>query len=224
MIVAIDGPAGAGKSTVARAVAGALGVGYLDTGAMYRALTLVALRDGVAIDDGPELAELARTHPVSLEGGPGGARVMMRGDDVTMAIREADVTAAVSEVAAHPEVRSALVARQRQIMEHGDWVCDGRDIGSVVFPEARLKVFLDCDVEARALRRDNELQEKGLAMSRSAVRDNLKKRDRIDSGRSVAPLVRVPDAVLVDTTLLSIEEQVAVVCDLARRRLAQLSA
>ncbi|MBM3634155.1 MAG: (d)CMP kinase [Actinobacteria bacterium] len=216
MIVAIDGPAGAGKSTVARAVAGALGVGYLDTGAMYRALTLVALRDGVAIDDGPELAELARTHPVSLEGGPGGARVMMRGDDVTMAIREADVTAAVSEVAAHPEVRSALVARQRQIMEHGDWVCDGRDIGSVVFPEAEVKVFLTASVDERARRRHAELAARGERVDLRVIRDDVERRDHADSSRAASPLVVADGAVVVDTTGIRIDEVVTRIASMAR--------
>jgi len=216
VIVAIDGPAGAGKSTVARAVAGALGVGYLDTGAMYRALTLVALRDGVAIDDGPELAELARTHPVSLEGGPGGARVMMRGDDVTMAIREADVTAAVSEVAAHPEVRSALVARQRQIMEHGDWVCDGRDIGSVVFPEAEVKVFLTASVDERARRRHAELAARGERVDLRVIRDDVERRDHADSSRAASPLVVADGAVVVDTTGIGIDEVVGRIASMAR--------
>jgi len=216
VIVAIDGPAGAGKSTVARAVAGALGVGYLDTGAMYRALTLVALRDGVAIDDGPELAELARTHPVSLEGGPGGARVMMRGDDVTMAIREADVTAAVSEVAAHPEVRSALVARQRQIMEHGDWVCDGRDIGSVVFPEAEVKVFLTASVDERARRRHAELAARGERVDLRVIRDDVERRDHADSSRAASPLVVADGAVVVDTTGIRIDEVVTRIASMAR--------
>lgn len=216
MIVAIDGPAGAGKSTVARAVAGALGVGYLDTGAMYRALTLLALRDGVAIDDGPELAELARTHPVSLEGGPGGARVMMRGDDVTMAIREADVTAAVSEVAAHPEVRSALVARQRQIMEHGDWVCDGRDIGSVVFPEAEVKVFLTASVDERARRRHAELAARGERVDLRVIRDDVERRDHADSSRAASPLVVADGAVVVDTTGIRIDEVVTRIASMAR--------
>jgi cytidylate kinase len=153
VIVAIDGPAGAGKSTVARAVAEALGIGYLDTGAMYRALTLVALRTGVPASDGAALAQLARENPVHLENGRAGVRVVIRGDDVTAAIREADVTATVSEVAAHPDVRHEMVARQRQVMASGDWVCDGRDIGSVVFPDSQLKFYIDASEEVRAARR-----------------------------------------------------------------------
>ena len=216
MIVAIDGPAGAGKSTVARAVADALGVGYLDTGAMYRALTLVALREGVPIDDGPALAEMAREHPVSLENGPAGVRVMMRGDDVTMAIREADVTAAVSEVAAHPEVRHEMVARQRQIMGHGDWVCDGRDIGSVVFPEAEVKVFLTASVDERARRRHAELAGRGERVDLRVIRDDVARRDHADSSRAASPLVVADGAVVVDTTGMGIDEVVGQIASMAR--------
>ena len=216
MIVAIDGPAGAGKSTVARAVADALGVGYLDTGAMYRALTLVALREGVPIDDGAALAEMAREHPVSLENGPAGVRVMMRGDDVTMAIREADVTAAVSEVAAHPEVRHGMVARQRQIMGHGDWVCDGRDIGSVVFPEAEVKVFLTASVDERARRRHAELAARGERVDLRAIRDDVERRDHADSSRAASPLVVADGAVVVDTTGIGIDEVVGKIASMAR--------
>lgn len=216
MIVAIDGPAGAGKSTVARAVADALGVGYLDTGAMYRALTLVALREGVPIDDGPALAEMAREHPVSLENGPAGVRVMMRGDDVTMAIREADVTAAVSEVAAHPEVRHEMVARQRQIMGHGDWVCDGRDIGSVVFPEAEVKVFLTASVDERARRRHAELTARGERVDLRVIRDDVARRDHADSSRAASPLVVADGAVVVDTTGMGIDEVVGQIASMAR--------
>ena len=215
MIVAIDGPAGAGKSTVARAVADALGVGYLDTGAMYRALTLVALRDGVPLDDGSALAELARAHPVSLDNGPAGVRVMMRGDDVTMAIREADVTAAVSQVAAHAEVRSEMVARQREIMGHGDWVCDGRDIGSVVFPEAEVKVFLTASVDERARRRHAELTGRGERVDLREIRDDVARRDHADSSRAASPLVVAEGAVVVDTTGVGIDEVVTRIAAMA---------
>jgi CMP/dCMP kinase len=216
MIVAIDGPAGAGKSTVARGVAASLGVGYLDTGAMYRALTLVALRDGVPTDDGPALAALAREHPVSLENGPAGVRVLMRGDDVTMAIREADVTAAVSEVAAHPEVRTEMVARQRAIMEHGDWVCDGRDIGSVVFPEAEVKVFLTASVDERARRRHAELVARGERVDLRAIRDDVERRDHADSSRAASPLVVADGAVVVDTTGIGVDDVIGRIAAMAR--------
>lgn len=216
MIVAIDGPAGAGKSTVARAVAKALGIGYLDTGAMYRALTLRALRTGVPPDDGPALASLAADEPVTLADGPGGMRVMMGTDDVTMAIREADVTAAVSQVAAHPAVREQMVARQRQIMEHGDWVCDGRDIGSVVFPSAEVKVFLTASVDERARRRHAELVGRGERVDLRAIRDDVERRDQADSSRAASPLVVADGAVVVDTTGMGIDQVVERIAGMAR--------
>jgi CMP/dCMP kinase len=216
MIVAIDGPAGAGKSTVARAVADALGVGYLDTGSMYRALTLVALRTGVPVHDGAALADLARQHPVALENGPAGVRVMIRGDDVTMAIREADVTGAVSEVAAHPDVRHEMVDRQRQIMAQGDWVCDGRDIGSVVFPGAEVKVFLTASVDERARRRHAELVARGEDVDLRAIRDDVERRDLADSSRAASPLVVADGATVVDTTGMGIDEVVARIAGMAR--------
>ena len=216
MIVAIDGPAGAGKSTVARAVADALGVGYLDTGAMYRALTLTALRSGVPVDDGAALADLAREHPVTLSNGPAGVRVIMRGDDVTMAIREADVTGAVSQVAAHPDVRHEMVGRQREIMDQGDWVCDGRDIGSVVFPGAEVKVFLTASVDERARRRHAELIARGEDVDLRAIRDDVERRDLADSSRASSPLVVADGATVVDTTGIGIDEVVSRIARMAR--------
>jgi len=216
MIVAIDGPAGAGKSTVARAVADALGVGYVDTGAMYRALTLVALRTGVDVSDGAALAEMAREHPVTLQHGRAGLRVFINGDDVTMAIREADVTANVSEVAAHPDVRAQMVARQRDIMGTGDWVSDGRDIGSVVCPDAEVKVFLTASVDERARRRHAELVARGEQVDLRAVRDDVERRDHADSSRAASPLVVADGAEIVDTTGMGIEQVVARIAGMAQ--------
>ena len=216
MIVAIDGPAGAGKSTVARAVADAMGVGYVDTGAMYRALTLLAMRTGVDVADGPVLAELAREHPVTLEHGRAGLRVFIAGDDVTMAIREADVTANVSEVAAHPDVRAEMVARQRDIMGAGDWVSDGRDIGSVVCPHAEVKVFLTASVDERARRRHAELVARGEQVDLRAIRDDVERRDHADSSRAASPLVVADGAVIVDTTGMGIDEVVARIAGMAQ--------
>ena len=216
MIVAIDGPAGAGKSTVARAVADALGVGYVDTGAMYRALTLLAMRTGVDVADGPALSELAREHPVTLEHGRAGLRVFIAGDDVTMAIREADVTANVSEVAAHPDVRAEMVARQRDIMGAGDWVSDGRDIGSVVCPDAEVKVFLTASVDERARRRHAELVARGEQVDLRAIRDDVERRDHADSSRAASPLVVADGAEIVDTTGMGIDEVVARIAGMAQ--------
>lgn len=220
MIVAIDGPAGAGKSTVARAVARALGIGYLDTGAMYRALTLTALRNGVAADDGPALIGLARDNAIMLTDGPGGMRVAVSGDDVTVAIREADVTEAVSTVAAHPGVRDEMVARQREIMRDGDWVCDGRDIGSVVFPGAEVKVFLTASVDERARRRHAEIVGRGEQVDVREVRDEVERRDHADSSRAASPLVVADGARVVDTTGMSVDEVVDRIAGLAREAAA----
>ena len=216
MIIAIDGPAGAGKSTVARAVADRLGMGYVDTGAMYRALTLLALRTGVSPSDGPALAELATEHPVTLTNGTAGLRVEIAGDDVTVAIRQADVTANVSEVAAHPDVRAEMVARQRAIMGAGDWVSDGRDIGSVVCPDAEVKVFLTASVGERARRRHAELVARGETVDIREIRDDVERRDHADSSRAASPLVVADGAVIVDTTGMGIDEVVARIAGMAQ--------
>jgi len=170
----------------------------------------------VPLDDGSALAALARAHPVSLATGPGGVRVMVRGDDVTMAIREADVTAAVSEVAAHEGVRREMVGRQREIMGHGDWVCDGRDIGSVVFPGAEVKVFLTASVEERARRRHAELTGRGERVDLREIRDDVARRDHADSSRAASPLVVADGAIVVDTTGVGIDDVVARIAAMAR--------
>lgn len=216
MIVAIDGPAGAGKSTVARAVAQRLGVGYLDTGSMYRALALLAIRRGVAPSDGPALTALSRQFPVQLQQGPDGLRVMIADDDVTAAIRAADVTAMVSEVAAHADVRAEMVACQRGIMEHGDWVSDGRDIGSVVCPDARVKVFLTASVDERARRRHAELLAGGDTVDVRVIRDDVERRDNADSSRAASPLVVADGAVVLDTTVMGIAEVVDRIAGMAQ--------
>jgi cytidylate kinase len=218
-VVAIDGPAGSGKSTTAKLCARRLGFLHLDTGAMYRAITLNALDTNTRIDRPAELGRMLRSTRIDLEWRAGRMRVRLDGRDVSRAIRAPQVSDFVSEVSAIPAVRRKLVAEQRRAAAERSVVCEGRDIGSVVFPDAGLKVYLDCAVDARAGRRLKELGTAG--RSAAAVRANLVKRDRIDSGRKMSPLVRTPDAVLVDTTDLTIEEQVAVVCDLARRRLAR---
>ena len=216
MIVAIDGPAGAGKSTVARAVADALGVGYVDTGAMYRALTLLALRSGTDLADDAALADLARANPVRLSHGSTGLRVYIAGDDVTMAIREADVTGAVSQVAAHPGVRAEMVDLQRDIMGAGDWVSDGRDIGSVVCPDAAVKVFLTASVDERARRRHAELVARGDQVDLRGIRDDVERRDHADSSRAASPLVVADGAVILDTTGMGIDEVVRRIAGMAQ--------
>jgi cytidylate kinase len=219
--VAIDGPAGSGKSTTAKLCARRLGFFHLDTGAMYRAITLKVLDTGSRIDRRMELKRLLDSTRIDLDWRGGRMRVKLDGRDVSIAIRAPRVSDRVSEVSAVPAVRRRLVAEQRRAAAGRNVVCEGRDIGSVVFTDAGLKIYLDCDVNARAVRRLAELAGQRQKASAAAVRANLAKRDRIDSGRRMSPLKRVPDAVLVDTSNLTIEEQVAIVCDLARRRMAR---
>ena len=196
MLIAIDGPAGAGKSTVARAVADALAFTYLDTGAMYRAIALAELRGA-----GDPLA-----CAISLDGG----RVLLDGDDVTTAIRTPEVSERASEVAARPEVRAALVERQRELIAAGDYVAEGRDIGTVVAPDAELKVFLTASPQERARRRAAELG----ADPEAVLRDQAQ-RDERDSTREHSPLAAAADAVAVDTTGLDIDAVVRRIVDLA---------
>ena len=220
-VLAIDGPAGSGKSTTARLCAGRLRFRHLDTGAMYRAVTLKAIRTGTDIADGHGLARMLRATRVSVDWSRSGMRVRLDGKDVSEAIRSPEVSGYVSEVSAIPAVRHKMVAEQRRVAAGKTVVCEGRDIGSVVFPDADLKVFIECSPVERARRRWLELAESGTRVSLKSVFSNLLKRDRIDSGREVSPLRRMPDAVLIDTTHLTVEEQVSVVCDLARRRCQQ---
>jgi cytidylate kinase len=203
-IVAIDGPSGSGKSTVARGVAARLGYDVLDTGAMYRAVTLLVLDRGTDPDDGAAAAALADAMELEL-----GARTCLDGRDVTAAIRGPEVTAAVSTVSAHPAVRAALVARQRAwVAERGGGVVEGRDIGTVVFPHARVKVFLTAsDLErARRRQRDEEAADRTVAVD--SVHADLVRRDQIDSTRTVSPLQAAPDALHVDTTGRAVDEVV----------------
>jgi CMP/dCMP kinase len=212
VLVAIDGPAGSGKSSVARAVAGELGVVNLNTGAAYRAVALVALREGVDLEDGASLAEISRR--VGLDGG--GARV----DGAPVPdeeLRTPEVSAAASTVSARPEVRAVLLDVQREAArrarEQGGAVVEGRDIGTVVLPDAELKVFLSAAPEERARRRAHQT---GREAELDRIREAMKKRDRRDSERTTSPLKAAPDAVVLDTTALSLEEVVSRVLDLAR--------
>jgi cytidylate kinase len=209
MIVAIDGPAGAGKSSVARALAARLGFRYLDTGAMYRALTWVALEHGVELDDGEDLAALAEANPVSFDVGGG---VWVGDADVTTAIREPRIDAAVPVVARHAEVRAVMRERQRRLGEEGDSVIEGRDIGVVVAPQADVKVFLDADPDVRARRRHAERPTSGVDETAA----HMRRRDE----RDAANTHRAVDAVVVDTTELSLDQVVDRIEALVRGRAA----
>ena len=209
MVIAIDGPAGAGKSSVARAVAAALGFTYLDSGAMYRCVALAGLERGVDFDDAGALGTLARSLRIEL----GGERVVLDGRDVSGAIREPRVTEASSRASVHPPVREAMVARQRQLIEAGRYVAEGRDIGTVVSPEAPLKVFLTASAEERARRRAGQTGE-----DEAAVLAAQRERDERDESRKHSALRAADDAVEIDTTGLAFDEVVARVVDLARER------
>lgn len=207
-IVAIDGPAASGKSTTARLVAERLGYRWVDTGAMYRALALKVVREKIKPWEEGKLREMLGRTEVRLEEGDGGLRVLLDGEDVTELVRSPEVTRAVSWVCALPFVREAMVQLQRRMAAGGGVVMEGRDIGTVVVPDAEVKVFLDADVRERARRRWRELREKGMDVSLEDVERELEERDRKDSAREHSPLRRAPDAILVDTTNLSVEEQV----------------
>lgn len=211
-VVAIDGPSASGKGTVAAQVAAALGFHYLDSGSLYRLVALAAMRGGVPLDDEERLARAAATLPVSFDG----SRVLLDGDDVSDAIREEACAAGASRVAALPAVRAALLDRQRDFRCAPGLVAEGRDMGSVVFPDARHKFFLTASVAVRAERRYKQLMDKGLAANIAGLSKDLEERDARDASRSVAPLKKRPDAVLLDTTDLSVGEAVAFVIQSVR--------
>jgi cytidylate kinase len=206
MIVAIDGPAGAGKSTVAREVARRLGAAYLDTGAMYRALAWLALERGIAPSDGQALAALARENPIEIEPTDDGDRVRVDGRDVTDVIRVPEVAADVSEVSAHAGVREEMVTAQRALMSRGDWVSDGRDVGSTVRPDADLKVFLTATPSERARRRRAELAARGVELDEERVLEDVRRRDAADSSRAASPLRVAPGAIVIDSSGLDADE------------------
>jgi cytidylate kinase len=225
LTIAIDGPAGSGKSSVARRVAGVLGYLYLDSGAMYRALALKALERRVRLDDEAQLERLAgETHvelkpPTAAQEKAGAKnRVFLDGAEVTDAIRTAEVAQAASRLATIAGVRHVLVAEQQRAGAGGGVVMEGRDIGTVVFPNAELKIFLDASPEVRAERRWKEHQEKGDAATLAQVLEEVRERDRRDRERKVSPLIRAADAVLVDNTAMDAEETSRLIVMLARER------
>jgi cytidylate kinase len=208
-LIAIDGPSGVGKSTTAKRVAQQLGWDYLDTGAMYRAAALALQRTGVALDDRPGLERLLATLAIQQRG----TREFLGGEDVSEAIRTPEITRMVTPVSADARVREVLVQQQRRIGAKGGWVLDGRDIGTVVFPDACCKVFLTASVEARAARRFKELRDKGVPQPLADVAADLQRRDLADSTRAVSPLRQAEDAALLDSSGMTLGEVVAWIVD-----------
>jgi CMP/dCMP kinase len=218
LIIAIDGPVGSGKSTLARRVAALLGYTYLDTGAMYRSVALKAQRRGISLDASDQLAALAGKTRIDLRQLDGAQQVLLDGEDVTAMIRTSEVAQAASKVAMVPGVRKVLVAEQRRAGEHGGVVMEGRDIGSVVFPDAQLKIFLTASPEVRAERRWREHQQKGDAIDLTRTLEEIKERDQRDLKRATSPLVRAKDAVVVDSTAMESEEVARLVVMLAKEQ------
>jgi cytidylate kinase len=214
LIIAIDGPAGAGKSTIASRLARKLGYVNLESGAMYRALALKAIDKDASFDDEAALVELAQVSRIRLEPTVGGNRTMLDGQDVSSRIRERDVTEAASRVSVHPGVRAWMVARQREMGTDGGVVMEGRDIGTKVFPDADLKIFLDADPVVREQRRMEQQKIKGEVAANVAA--DLRERDHRDRTRAASPLVAAEDAVVIDSTKLSEDEVLAQVEELAR--------
>jgi len=218
-VIAIDGPAGSGKSTAARLLAGRLGFTHVDTGALYRTVTLLAIERGLDLADEQALAAVVPDIRVRFEPAGSGARVWSGDREVTAAIRAPELTRQVRFAAGSPAVRGALVHVQREFAERGPVVMEGRDIGTVIFPDAAVKFYLDAPLAVRAERRWRELQAAGKPATREEVERQAAERDQSDLTRAVAPLRRAPDAIAVDTGALSIEQMVARLAELAGQRL-----
>ncbi|MCJ1973557.1 (d)CMP kinase [Lactococcus carnosus] len=215
--IAIDGPASSGKSTVAKLIAKDFDIIYLDTGAMYRVATYIALCNGLSETDGTSIIGVLKENPISFGNAPEGQLVYTGEVDVTHAIRQNDVTNAVSKISAVPEIRDYLVDVQREIASHGGIVMDGRDIGTVVLPDAELKIFLVASVEERAQRRYKENLQKGIETDYDLLKFEISERDRKDMTRQVSPLKQASDAILIDTTGINISEVVSKIEDYARK-------
>ena len=221
-VLTIDGPSGSGKGTVSRAAARALGWALLDSGALYRLVALAARQAGVSLDDGPELARLAHGLDIRFDSDDSGEEVVwLDGKQVTGAIRTEEAGNDASKVAAFPVVRAALLERQRRFAVPPGLVADGRDMGTVVFPQAEVKIFLTASAAERAARRHKQLKEKGVAATLAALSLEIAERDLRDSTRAASPLVASADAILLDTTGLSVDEVVERVLRAARERLSR---
>ena len=221
LVIAIDGPAASGKSTTARLVAKRLGYLHVDTGAMYRAITLKVLKSGLKSDDVGNVGRLLTSTRVELQRTKNSVRVLLDGEDVTEGIRSAEVTRAVSAVSRIRQVREAMVREQRNMAEGEGIVLEGRDIGTVVFPRAHLKIFMVASLEARARRRQKELKAKGINAKIKLILKEIQERDELDTTRDESPLKRAADAVELDNSNLTINEQVEFVLKKAKRLLEQ---
>jgi len=216
IVIAIDGPSGAGKGTISRTISARLGYRHVDTGAMYRAVAWKALRDRVSVDDEAVVAALAERSTIVVEGGT----VSIDGNDVTKAIRTPEIDKGAAAVARLPRVREVLVARQRALGSEGGVVMEGRDIGTVVFPQAEVKIYLDASAEERARRRANDPAHTGSQSGQAAVAAAIQARDTSDTTRAVSPLTLAPDAVHIDTTSMPIDDVVERVLALVRSRIS----
>lgn len=216
MKIAIDGPAGAGKSTISKGAAKRLGFVYIDTGAMYRAIGLAAVRRGIDTSDAEGVKAILDDVEVSIRHDKSGQLIFLNGEDVSTDIRLPEISVAASNVAIIPEVRLKLVELQRKLAADTDVIMDGRDIGTYVLPDAELKIFLTATVEERANRRCRELREKGVETDFEAVKKDMEYRDKNDSGREFAPLKPAEDSVYMDNTDMTLEESIDKVCELAR--------
>ena len=216
VVVAIDGPAGAGKSTIAKRLAGRLGFTYIDTGAMYRAVALWGLRQGVDMGDMHRMEQLAAASEIDLAHGC----IELNGENITEEIRQPEVSSGASKIAVIPGVRRAMVAQQRAIGERTSVVMEGRDIGTVVFPGAAVKIYLDAELSERVRRRLEELRAKGQEMAEQDLLAQMKERDHRDSTRADAPLAQAPDAVYLDSTRLTLDEVEEAILKIVRARVA----
>jgi cytidylate kinase len=218
IVVAIDGPSGVGKSSVGKAVARRLGLLYIDSGAVYRAVGLKALETGVWLEDGLQVARVAREADIRLEGEPGNLKVFLDARDVTLDIRLPGASRAASVVATLPEVREAVVEKLRAMSRQSGVVMDGRDIGTKVFPDAQVKIFLEAALDERARRRSVDERVSGRLVTLDQVREEIEERDRRDRERAATPLVRAEDAILIDTSSMPLEAVIDRVLEIVRSR------
>ena len=214
--IAIDGPAASGKSTTARLLSKKLGYLYIDTGAMYRAATLAVLRAGIDVQDEQAVERCVRENKITLRIKNGEQRTYLNDEDVSDLIRTPEINNVISIISSYPKVRQILIEQQRALAKEGGIVMDGRDIGTVVLPDAELKVFLVAGLEERARRRQKDLKKQGIHLSLEEIKDEIARRDKLDSERDVSPLRKAPDARELDTTNLTVEQQVEIIYNWAQ--------